>query len=136
MPKTIKVQLTKPIISHKGPLSEIEIREPTCEEFFELGDPRTTIFTVDETTAGLRTSGKNTEVKQVENGAVIKKYLQRCLVEPDSLVVFPQCSMADALRIKEAFLGFFDSALVAASQLEPTCSSSTSSSAAQQTAEG
>jgi hypothetical protein len=135
MPKTIKVQLTKPIIGHKGPVSEVELREPTCEEFFELGDPRTTVFTVDEATAGLRTSGKNTEVKQVENGAVIKKYLQRCLVEPDALAVFAQCPLADALRIKEAFLGFFDSALVAASVMDATSSSSTSSSSAQPTAE-
>jgi hypothetical protein len=135
MPKTIKVQLTKPIISHKGPVSEVELREPTCEEFFELGDPRTTVFTVDEATAGLRTSGKNTEVKQVENGAVIKKYLQRCLVEPDALTVFAQCPLADALRIKETLLNFFDSALVAASVMDATSSSSISSSSAQPTAE-
>jgi hypothetical protein len=131
MPKTIKVTLTNSITGHKGPTSEVVLREPTCEEFFELGEPRTTVFSTDQATTGMITQSKNMEMKQIDNGPVIKKYLTRCMVEPDYLIVSTQCSLADGLRLKEALLGFFDLALVAASLTDATSSSSTSNSAAQ-----
>lgn len=108
MAKTITVKLQQSIIDHGGPTTEVIVREPTCEEFFELGEPRTTVFTTDPSTKHLKTAGAAVEMKQVDNGPAIKRYLTQCIVKPDALLVFAQCSLADGMRIREEFLTFFE----------------------------
>ena len=135
MAKTCTVKLLDPVGGHGGEVTEVVLREPTAEEFFELGEPRTTVFTTDPSSVGMKTSGRAVEMKQLDNGPTLKRYIERCVVKPDGLIV-AQCSLRDAMRIKEEFLLFFDSALASASTPPATSSSSTSSSAAPQSAAG
>lgn len=130
MAKQCTIKLLDPVIGHGGKVTEVVLREPTADEFFELGEPRTQVFTVDPMSYGRKTGPVVHETKQVDNGAVIKKYLERCAVNPEFLIL-ANASLRDAMRIKEEFLLFFDSALVAASPTPATSSSSSSNSADQ-----
>lgn len=129
MAKTISVKLCHPFPGHGGSVTEVVLREPTAEEFFELGEPRTTIFAADPTTTHLKTASQTVEMKQVDNGPAIKKYLEKCVKSPDALLLFTSLSLADAMQVKESLLSFFDLALAAASATPATSSSSTSNSA-------
>jgi hypothetical protein len=136
MPTTRTLKLLQPIKAPEGDTLEVTLREPTAEEFFELGEPRSTVWSGDPTTAKLKTAGQTLEMKTVENGVALKKYMERCIVKPNFLLVMAQVSLADAMRIKEEFLLFFDLALAATSEPPATSLSSISSSAGRESADG
>lgn len=94
MQKTKTIQVTEPFEGHNGPITRVVLREPTFNEYILLGDPWTVAL-----------SEKHTPFS-VENGDVISAYLDRCILEPDRIVV-SKGGLALARKVKETFLSFF-----------------------------
>ncbi len=95
MPKTVTVKLENPIVAHGGQKSEVILREPRGVDFIELGEP----FCYARADKGL--------VVHAENDQAIKGYLERCIVEPDYLLVMSQATLRDMILIKENLFDFF-----------------------------
>lgn len=98
MPKTVTVKLENPIVTHGGQKSEVILREPRGVDFIELGEP----FSYARAGKGL--------VVHAENDQAIKGYLERCIVEPDCLLVMNQASLRDMINLKDALFSFFSDA--------------------------
>ena len=98
MAKRTTIKLSSPVIGHGAPVSSVVLREPTFAEHSVHGDP--TIF------------ARNSEggVYLIENTAVIKAYLEACLVEPKDPLLLNQLSLADSIQLKDAMLDFFSDA--------------------------
>jgi hypothetical protein len=113
MPKTVTVTLRDPFEGHSGMVKEIVLREPRAKDYFELGEVRTL------------TRNDKGNVHLQENGEALQKYFERC-IQGDALLAISSMSLADSMQVKEAIFGFFDQALLAASPLPATSSSSNS----------
>lgn len=95
MREQIVITLAKPLTTHDGVLKRIVIREPSFDEYMDIGDP----YTV----AG--TDGGNGFM--VENPEVIKSYLTLCLVEPKDPALLGQAGARVARELKSKLLSFF-----------------------------
>lgn len=95
MGKTVTIELETPIALPSGLISEVILREPNFGEYMGLGDP----FTVHYSKEG--------QAFPVEHQDVIKSYLRTCVVKPENPVLLNGASFRDAIRVKDAFLGFF-----------------------------
>ena len=113
-----RVPLTSPITTHEGQVSEIALREPRARDFFELGEPFVRQKVAE---AG--------EVEIIEIPGVVGSYVERCMTKPGPEFL-AQVSLPDALRLRDAVMGFFGDALRAAYPNAATSSSSTSGSSA------
>lgn len=89
----VSIKLKAPLVGHSGPITEVEVRPPTAEDYFDLGDPTNVVRVPD---GGFYV---------VENTAVVREYIKRCC-SADPLLI-EKASLADGIRIKEAVLGFF-----------------------------
>lgn len=104
MPNTAIVELVEPLLGHGEPIRRLVLKEPTGRDYISLGEPMVVARNPDGTAYA------------VENTAVIEQYVERCITEPkDPLLVIPQLGLSDAMRLKEAVLGFFRDARQAAS---------------------
>jgi hypothetical protein len=114
MRRTISIPLDAPLTTHDGPLKQIVLREPTFDEYLELGDP----YTVAAGASGVPFA--------VENVDVIKKYIAFCLVEPKNPALLSQAGANVARALKETLLSFFQhgGAAAEASATSPTTSPS------------
>lgn len=119
MPKTVSVKLQNPIIAHGGSRTEVILREPRGVDFIEIGEP----FAYARADKGL--------VVHAENDQAIKSYLERCIVEPDYLLVMSQATLLDMVSVKEALFGFFADARQARSASTSSSSASTSDGSTQ-----
>lgn len=89
----VTIKLSKPLPGHNGPITEIVIREPNCEDLLEFGDPCIYARLEDGT------------LFPAEDKEAIKRYVNR-LVDLDPLLL-GKLSLADGLRIKDTVIGFF-----------------------------
>lgn len=115
----VRVPLSRPIDGHGGPVREVILREPTARDFFRLGEPFAQAYGKD--------GGDGTLVYQAENNDVVQAYLEALIIVPD-VIVIGGLSLADAMRVKAALLGFFRDAREAQSEMPATPSSLTSES--------
>jgi hypothetical protein len=90
--KTIK--LSRVYALHGTALSELRLKEPTLDDYVELGEP------VEVQT------GPGGERIVVENLPALKAYLERCIdgIDPANLGLL---GLADARALREALHGFF-----------------------------
>lgn len=94
MSRTV-VKLTKPIAWASGTITELTIKEPTGQQYIDLGEPRTPVFSADN-------SGYWVEIPEK-----IKQYLDLCIEHEGGSLVLAQANIADARKIKAALLRFF-----------------------------
>jgi hypothetical protein len=94
MRKRVDVPLKHPFPGHGGQVNKIVLQEPSGADFFALGEPK----------GWVRTGSGHA---LVENDQVIRAYVERCIVEPDPLLVMSQIHFLDARAVKEAVCGFF-----------------------------
>jgi len=95
MREHVTIKLRKPLRAPAGPVNKIVLREPTFDEYLQIGDPQTLAQSADGTPF------------VVENSEVIKQYLAVCIVEPKEVEVLSQASALVAREVKQKFLGFF-----------------------------
>lgn len=96
MRETIVIPLSKPLRAHGGEsIKQIVLREPTFDEYLEIGDPYT-----------VAASNEGTPFA-VENSEVIKRYIDLCLVEPKDSLLLKQAGARVARQVKDKLLAFF-----------------------------
>ncbi|QCI68848.1 hypothetical protein [Phreatobacter stygius] len=115
--KTITINLSQSVMTHKGLVSIITLQEPLAGDYFALGDP----FTIASSPQG--------NPFYVEEPERIAAYLDRCVigdVGPDRVATL---GLHDAMAIKEGLLSFFrhGGEAAAGSKTQPTNSSSQTS---------
>lgn len=111
MPKV--VPLSKPITGHKGPVSQVTLRDPVFRDLLAVGaEPETIVYT-----------GGGAFFVQ-ENLEAIEKYLDRLIVETDVAAQIGSLDLRDAIAVRKAVVDFFREASGSASK--PTNSSSPS----------
>jgi hypothetical protein len=97
MRETIVIPLSKPLRAHGGEsITQIILRAPTYNEYFEIGDPWMAAISRDGDT-----------VVPVEDFHIIKKYLDICVVEPKDTLLLSQADARVARKVKEKLLTFF-----------------------------
>lgn len=124
MPKTVTIKLADlkvdPLTGHHGLIQEIVLREPTFDEYVELGEPRQFYFMADGQTA-----------VPIDDPATVGEYMRRCLVSPTDPSLLAQGGLKLARAMKAKVIGFFrfGDEEDEASTSSPTTSSSTDASA-------
>jgi hypothetical protein len=93
-----KITLEKPVLWFEKTIREIEIREPTCMEFIDIGEPKIWARSADG------------GIFAIEQSAVVKQYLDRCLSVENGSAIFMLLSLKDGQAIKAALHGFFTEA--------------------------
>jgi hypothetical protein len=96
MPKTVTLKLVTPMMVHGTPLTEVVLREPSFNEYLEIGDP----FTV----AASPGSGVPFIVEDLE---VVRKYVRLLVMPPADALALEQGGFDLARRMKDAVMGFF-----------------------------
>lgn len=99
----VTIKLINPIEGHDGQISEVVLREPKYGDLMLLGEP-----------AAFARS-QSGMVFQSEKDEVLKAYVERLLVQPSDPALLLQCSLADALQLRDAVFGFFTDAKKASS---------------------
>ncbi len=112
----VKIPLSKPIVDHGGPVTEIELREPTFDEFLLLGEPYE-----------VARSPETGALFSIENTETIRDYARLLLVRPTTLEQLNGAGFDVARKVRAAVLGFFrdgDGGKAETSEITPTSSSS------------
>lgn len=122
MSKTVRIPLPEPVPGHAGPITAIVLRQPTYDEYTELGGEP---YSIGESEGGA--------LFTIEKPEVIWAYAQACMVEPKDPLLLSQLGPGNwrvAREVRKAILGFFQGsgADSATSQTSPTTSSSSSTS--------
>jgi hypothetical protein len=91
------IDLSSPLPGHGELIRKVVLKEPTYADYMSLGDP----FVIARNSDG--------SLFPVENGDVIRAYIDRCCVSPDPLLL-AGLSLADAMAVKGAVLSFFTEA--------------------------
>jgi hypothetical protein len=92
------IKLTKPISFHAETLTTLTLKEPKGRDYIELGEPR----------LGVRLADGGYYL--VDQQAVIKAYLDRCIDHEAGDFLIALMSLTDARNLKAALLDFFDPA--------------------------
>lgn len=92
---TILLSLAERIEGHKGLISKIVLREPTFDEYLEIGDP----YEIGESTDGFRFT--------VQNPEAVRAYIETCCVEPADPLLLSSASARVARKVRIAILNFF-----------------------------
>lgn len=95
MDDQIIVELSRPIRVPGGSVSRLAFRHPGFDDYMELGEP----YVVADTPDGNRFV--------VEDFPTIKRYIERCLVEPKDPALLRQVRALEAREIRIKFMGFF-----------------------------
>lgn len=109
----IKIDLPDPVETHQGMLTYVEFREPAGRDFFGLGEP----FQIVQ-------NGQNGGFL-IERDETILAYMERCVRPPFNPIILGGVSLANAMAIREKFLGFFEKARARMLKELVTSSSST-----------
>jgi hypothetical protein len=96
--KTLTIDLIDPIETHAGLVTQMTLREPRAKDFFSLGEP----YQVARAPDG--------SFFTVDKDDVILSYIERCMQAPIDPVMFGTTSLANAMKVRGEFLGFFDQA--------------------------
>ena len=115
MAKHVTIPLAEPLLGHHGAIHKVVVREPTFEDYIDLGgDP----YTVARSAEGA--------AFVVEDAEKVRAYVNRCIVEPTDKLILEKASFRVARAVKEAVLSFFlpEPAAGGASATSPTTSSS------------
>lgn len=94
MAKTKEVALKTPLTAHDRVISKVTLREPNFSDYIALGDPVILARNADGA------------LFPVDNGEVLSKYIERCLVDLDPLLL-AQIGLTDAMAIKREMNSFF-----------------------------
>jgi hypothetical protein len=108
--KTVTVELLEPRLG--GEVTRVVLREPKLSDYMVHGDP-------------VSVASRGGSLYTVENDAAIRGYLAACVVEPDNKAWVDNLGLADAMRVKEALLGFFAAARELSRPAAPSSSPST-----------
>ena len=122
MAKTVTIVCDTPLEAHEGKkITQVVLREPTMEQYFQYGDPWTIALS------------ENGVPFSIENGETISTYVKLCLVEPKDQALLNQGGIALAKKIKRVILDFFRDGASASegSANTPTSSHSMTGSAAE-----
>jgi len=92
------VILEKTVTWFDRAIREIEIREPSCAEFIDLGEPKIWARSADG------------GIFAIEQAAVVKQYLDKCLSVENGSAIFGILSLKDGQMIKGTLLSFFTDA--------------------------
>lgn len=98
MPKQTTIPLSEPLAGHEGKITQVIVRSPKAAEFFLYGEPYAYARNRDGT------------VFTVENAETVKSYIDVLIVEPKDKLLIAQLELTDAMKVKEAVLGFFTAA--------------------------
>jgi hypothetical protein len=79
-------------------IKSIEIREPTCAEFIDIGEPKIWARSADG------------GIFAIEQSAAVKMFLDRCLNVENGSAIFSLLSLKDGQALKGALFGVFTDA--------------------------
>ncbi len=91
----IRIPLTRPVPGHHGDVRELVLREPTFNDFMDLGDP----YQIAQSP-----EGSNFAIVDPE---VVRGYFERMLIEPKHPELLTNASIKDAQAVQAAILRFF-----------------------------
>lgn len=112
------IKLTSPIQWHGETLTTLTLKEPRGRDYIDLGEPRLIVRMTD---GGFYL---------VEQPAVIKAYLDRCIDHEAGDFLLTPLSLTDAQNLKSALFDFFSSAAAKpGASPSPTSSTEAGSSA-------
>jgi hypothetical protein len=94
MAKEKRVALKSPLSGHGELIREVVLREPRAADLWSIGEPFVWARNADGS------------MLPIENNDAIRTYIERCCASPDPLLL-GGLSLADAMAVKEAVLGFF-----------------------------
>jgi hypothetical protein len=94
---TVTLKLTKALVGHRGPVTQLTFREPEYGDYMVLGEPQMLV----------RTENGSQFIQ--ETMSVFDDYAQRLLVDED-IGLLSRLSLRDAIAVKETISGFFHSA--------------------------
>lgn len=115
MAKQVTIPIVgEPLLTSEGVITEVILREPTFDDYLDLGD----IVTVARMPDGA--------LFPIENSETLRLYIQKCLVQPKSALQLGAGGARLARAVKGAVLSFFqdDPSAGAPSTTSPTTSSS------------
>lgn len=119
MSQTVRIPLPEPVPSHKGPVTEVVLRQPTYDEYISCGGEP---YSIGESEDGA--------LFTIEKPDVIWAYAQACMVSPDPLLLsqLGPGNWTVAREVRKAIMGFFRAPVAASapSETSPTISSSSS----------
>ncbi|WP_158810232.1 hypothetical protein [Beijerinckia sp. L45] len=95
MAKEVRIPWPKGLVTHRGVCTEIVLREPTYDEYLDLGE----IVTYGKAPDGT--------IFPVENSEVLRSYIARCIVEPKDPLALTQGGVKLGRAVKGAVEGFF-----------------------------
>src|ERR1700721_1263465 len=121
----VKSPLDKPLVGHGAPIKAVVVREPTYDEYMELGDP----FVV-------ALSPESRIPFMIEDRGVRAQYCARLVVEPADPLLLAQGGHHLAKRIALTVRGFFLDGDGAAEASTTSPKTSSSPSASNQTPSG
>lgn len=115
MAAPVTIKLFSPTVFAGEPLNEVTIREPNGRDFTRFGEPFQFF------------GGGSGPIVMQENEEAVCRYLDACIVHAmGGAAILPNLGLSDAMRVKEALLGFFTVAREAAFKPGSTPSSSPS----------
>lgn len=106
----VMIKLVEPKLG--GEVIEVEIRAPKAAEYWRIGEP-------------VRVVRTNETVYEVDDEQALAEYLRILLVRPESRAYLDNLGLADAMRIKQVIVGFFDQARQLSRSAAPNSSPST-----------
>lgn len=95
---SVEITLEKPLVSHQGQVRKLTLSEPTGNDYLRIGEPVQHARNTDGT------------VFVVENEEAIREYIIAGLPPELDDPLIGQLSLADAMKAKDAVLGFFQAA--------------------------
>ena len=95
MPKTVTIEVEEGITGHRGVSHKIVLREPTYDDFMDLGDA------VSPVPAG------NGLVYMMPNHDKIRAYAERLMIEPTDQLSILNLPMKYAREVTDAVANFF-----------------------------
>ncbi|UDL95507.1 hypothetical protein LGH83_04600 [Lichenihabitans sp. PAMC28606] len=113
MAKEIRIPVPEGLVAHGVVTHEVILKEPTYEDYLDLGEI---------TTLGKAPDGT---LFSVQNSEVLRSYIAKCLVHPKDPIILGQGGLKLARAIKGAVQGFFQDE---PSKDEPSPTSPTTSS--------
>ena len=97
MPRTVTIELDKPLMGHGGAqIRHVVVREPTYAEYMQHGDPYVWV----------PIPGTDRAFPS-ENLDVIRAYSAICVSEPKDTLLLEQGGFEIGRKIKDAIMGFF-----------------------------
>ena len=89
------IKLDKPIQWMGVGVTEIRLKEPTGQQFIDLGEPRVVV------------SNRNGSMVWAEIQDTIKAYLDRCIDHDGGVALVALLSLSDTRKLKSALFDFF-----------------------------